>query len=166
MDINTDFSGFRIYWEQFLNWFLEIPLPGQILMIVGVIAILALVCVGVYYLLKGVAYLVYYVLKGVGYLIYYIFKGIYLLIEGLYYLFSGKEKPMKHAEPPAIEVNIQEIPKQVVPLKREVHADVSFCSECGNRFSETMIHQLDTQGRAFCIHCGAILNTNPIEVLI
>jgi hypothetical protein len=166
MNMNMDFSGFRIYWEQFLNWFLEIPLPGQILMIVGVIAILALVCVGVYYLLKGVAYLVYYVLKGVGYLIFYIFKGIYLLIEGLYYLISGKEKPMKQAEVPELEMVAQEIPKQVVPMKKEVQANVSFCSQCGTKYSETMVHQLDTQGRAFCVHCGEGLTANPIEVAI
>jgi hypothetical protein len=120
----------------------------------------------VYYLLKGIAYLVYYVLKGVGYLIFYIFKGIYLLIEGLYYLISGKQKPMKHAEPLTMEVNVQEIPKQIVPMKKEVHTDVSFCSECGNKFSETMINQLATKGQVFCVHCGAILNTNPIEVVM
>jgi hypothetical protein len=166
MVINMDFSVFRIYWEQFLNWFLEIPLPGQILMIVGIIAILTLVCVGVYYLLKGVAYLVYYVLKGVGYLIFYIFKGIYLLFEGLYNLISGKEKPLKQAEVPELEIVAQEIPKQVVPMKKEVQVNAFFCSQCGTKYSETMIHQLDTQGRAFCIHCGEGLTANPIEVAI
>jgi predicted transcriptional regulator len=73
---------------------------------------------------------------------------------------------MKHAEPPVMEVNVQEIPKQVVPMKKEVHANVSFCSECGNKFSETMIRQLTTKGQVFCVHCGAILNTNPIEVVM
>ena len=81
-------AGFKGYWEQFLSWFLEIPLPGQILMIVGVIAILALVCVGVYYLLKGVAYLVYYVLKGVGYLIFYIFSNYLYETVSLYYFIN------------------------------------------------------------------------------
>ena len=164
--MEVDFSGLEMYWQEFLNWFLEIPLYGQILMIVGAIAIVALVCVGVYYLLKGIAYLIYYILKGVGYLIYYIFKGIYLLIEGLYYLISGKEKPIKQAEPPKVEVSVQVIPKQIVPMKKEVHADVSFCSQCGNKYSETMIHQLQTEGRAFCIHCGEGLTANPIEIVI
>ena len=166
MNMNMVLSVIKDYWQQFLGWFLEIPLVGQILIIVGAIAIVALVCVGVYYLLKGIAYLVYYILKGVGYLIFYIFKGIYLLIEGLFYLFSGKEKPLKHAEPSMVEVSVQEIPKQVVPMKREVHANVSFCSQCGNKYSETMIHQLNTEGRAFCIHCGEGLTANPIEIVI
>lgn len=150
-----DFSSFRIYWEQFLNEFLEIPLLGQILMIVAVIAILALVSVGVYYLLKGVVYLVYYT-----------FKGIFLLFEELYYSILGKEKPMEHAEAPELEKVVQEIPKQVVPMKKKAHTNVSFCSQCGTKFSETMVHQLNAQGRAFCIHCGEGLTTNPIEAAI
>jgi hypothetical protein len=155
MSINIDFSGFRIYWEQFLNWVLEIPLPVQILMIVGVITILTLVFVGVYYLLKGFAYLVYY-----------IFKGIYTLFEGLYYLILGKEKPIQQTEVPDVEIKAQEVSKQVAPMKKKVQTNVSFCSQCGAEFSETMVHQLNTKGRVFCVHCGEGLTNNPIEVAI
>jgi len=164
--MEMDFSGFEFYVEQFLNWFLEIPLYGQILMIVGAIAIVALVLVGVYYLLKGIAYLIYYILKGVGYFIYYIFKGIYLLFEGLYYLISGKEKPVKQVEPPKVEVSAPVIEKQIVPVQNPRPSSISFCSECGNKFSESMITQLKTRGRTFCIHCGEGLTANPIEIVI
>jgi len=158
--------GLEYYWQQFLNWFLEIPLYGQILIIAGAIAIVVLICVGVYYLLKGIAYLIYYILKGVGYLIYYIFKGIYLLFEGLYYLISGKEKPVKQVKQSKVEVSAPVIEKQVVSVQKPQPSAISFCSECGNKFSESMITQLKTRGRTFCIHCGEGLTDNPIEVVI
>ncbi len=168
--MGTIIEGSKAYWGQFLSWFLEIPLLGQILIIAGTIAILVLVCVGVYYILKGAAYLVYYSLKGSAYLVYYVFKGLYLLSEGMYYLISGKEKPVKQAEAPKeapkVEATVQEIPKQAVPMKKEVHGSVSFCSQCGTQYSESVKHQLTTQGQAFCVHCGEGLTANPIEIAI
>ena len=68
-------SGFSIPWEEIVNWFVILPIYGQILILVGVIAILALVITLVYYLLKGLAYLVYYILKGA----YYLLKGLGIL---------------------------------------------------------------------------------------
>ncbi len=168
IDMDMIIEGSKAYWGQFLSWFLEIPLLGQILLIAGTIAILVLVCVGVYYILKGTAYLVYYILKGTAYLVYYIFKGMYMLFEGLYYLISGKEKPVKQVEVPKevpeVEATVQEIPKQVIPMKTEVHGSVSFCSQCGNKYSDSVKHQLTTQGQAFCVHCGEGLTANPIEI--
>ena len=164
--MEMDFSGLEMYWQQFLDWFLEIPLYGQILIIAGAIAIVVLACIGVYYLLKGVAYLIYYIFKGVGYLFYYIFKGIYLLFEGLYYLISGKEKPKKQGEPPKVEEEAPVIEKQVVLVPRQEPVVASFCSQCGAKFSETMVHQLATKGKAYCVHCGEGLTANPIEVVI
>ncbi len=168
--MDTIIEGSKLYWGQFLSWFLEIPLLGQILIIAGAIAILVLACVGVYYILKGAAYLVYYSFKGAGYVVYYVFKGTYMLFEGLYYLISGKEKPVKQAEVPKevseVEATVQEIPKQVVPMKTEVHGSVSFCNQCGTKYTESVKHQLTTQGQAFCAHCGEGLTTNPIDIAI
>ena len=58
-------TNFIEYWQAFMEWFAGIPLLGQILIIVGVFAILVLALIGVYYLLKGLAYLIYYILKGI-----------------------------------------------------------------------------------------------------
>ena len=89
----VDVYIFGILWEEIVNWFLIQPIYGQILVLVGVIALLALAVVIVYYVLKGVAYLVYYILKGV----YYLLKGLGLLFykafEALYYAISGETKP-------------------------------------------------------------------------
>ena len=86
----SDTYIFNVSWEEIVNWYLAQPIYGQILILVGLIALLALAIVIVYYVLKGVVYLVYYVLKGV----YYLLKGIgflfYRLFEELYYLISGK----------------------------------------------------------------------------
>ncbi len=52
-------------WQEIVDWFLVQPIYGQILVLIGVFAVLALAIVIAYYVLKGAAYLVYYVLKGV-----------------------------------------------------------------------------------------------------
>ena len=88
----SEVNIFGVPWEEIVNWYLAQPIYGQILVMVGLVALLALAVVIVYYVLKGVAYLVYYVLKG----IYYLLKGIgllfYKICEGLYYAISGKPK--------------------------------------------------------------------------
>ena len=61
-------------WEQFIEWFLSMPIEAQVLVIVGVVASLILAGIIVYFVLKGVAYLVYYILKGV----YLLLKGIFV----------------------------------------------------------------------------------------
>ena len=79
MAIQDFLHGLGPYWQAMLDWFLGLPLFGQILVIAGAIAILVLSIVLVYYVIKGVAYLVYYILKGVYYLIYGLFYGLYKL---------------------------------------------------------------------------------------
>ena len=154
----SDVYIFGIAWEEIVNWYLAQPLYGQILILVGVVALLALAIVIVYYVLKGVAYLVYYILKGV----YYLLKGIgllfYKLFEALYYAISGETKPEK---PPVEEQQnpspVEEQPEPIVPAQKSfqtVYSDVTFCSECGSEFSETMIQTLSDKGFAYCIHCG------------
>ena len=36
-----------------------------------------------------------------------------------------------------------------------VRPEVSFCSECGNKFTDTMTQSLSETGVAYCIHCGS-----------
>ena len=94
----SDVYIFGVAWEEIVNWFVAQPLYGQILVLIGLFAVIALAVVIVYFVLKGVVYLVYYILKGV----YYLLKGIgllfYKLCEGLYYAISGKPKPESATE--------------------------------------------------------------------
>ena len=86
---------FDVAWHEIVDWFLLQPIYAQVLVLIGVFAVLTLAVILVYYVLKGVCYLIYYLLKG----IFYLFKGIgllfYKVFEGLYYAISGKPKPVK-----------------------------------------------------------------------
>jgi len=154
----VDVNVFGIAWQEIVNWFLAQPLYAQVLVIIGVFAVLVLAVILVYYILKGVAYLVYYLLKGV----YYLLKGIgllfYKLFEGLYYAISGKTKP-ESSPAPEKQVPPQAIKEEepIVPIQKSeqvVHAEVAYCSECGNKFTDSMIQSLSERGVAYCIHCG------------
>ena len=156
---------FDVAWQEIVDWFVAQPIYGQILILVGVIAVLVLAVVIVYYVLKGVAYLVYYILKGV----YYLLKGIGLLIyklcEGLYYIISGKPKPnilQQQSQPQIRKQIIQYAPIQ--KNSRETHHEVTFCSECGKKFSESMLHTLSENDIVYCIHCGKGIQANPIVI--
>ena len=171
------YNGFSITWGDVASWFMALPLHEQILIAVGITAILVLIGIGIYYLLKGIAYLIYYLLKGVAYLLYYIFKGVYYLFyglfyglfklfEGLYYLISGKPRPIKQAKQttPEVEVPIQTktpAPRKVV---QKVPAQIAFCSECGAKFTEEMSQHLTGNGLAFCIHCGSGFKATPVNI--
>ena len=156
-----------ITWQEIVNWFLAQPIFAQVLVLIGVFAVLTLAVILVYYILKGVGYLVYYILKGV----YYLLKGIgllfYKIFEGLYYAISGKPKPEKNQVVVIQQVPVQQAAPQVRQVKQEeepivpiqdiqqiVRPEVTFCSECGNKFTDSMLQTLSDRGVAFCIHCG------------
>ena len=165
----VDVSIFGILLEELVNWFLIQPIYGQILVLVGAIALLALTVVIVYYILKGVAYLVYYILKGV----YYLLKGIgllfYKIFEALYYAISGELKPeccnpaQEQQAPPQVEKHPEPIilvPKTYQP----VNPDVTFCSECGSKFSDSMIRTFSNKGFVYCIHCGKGFQSQLVNI--
>jgi len=155
---------FNIAWQEIVNWFLGQPIYAQVLVLIGVFAVLTLAVILVYYILKGVAYLVYYILKGV----YYLLKGIgllfYKIFEGLYYAISGKTKPVKNLAPEQQTPHQQQIIRQVkqeqepiLPIQQsvqKVRSEVAYCSECGNKFTDSMLQTLQESGVAYCIHCG------------
>lgn len=159
---------FGVPWEEIVNWYLAQPIYAQILVLVGVFALLALAIVIAYYIIKGVAYLVYYILKGV----FYLLKGIgllfYKIFEALYYAISGEEKPTKkpvqeQQAPPQVE----EEPEPITPIQKSyqvVQPDVTFCSECGNKFSDTMIQALSTKGAVYCVYCGKGFQSNSLKI--
>ncbi len=148
-------------WNEVLKWYLDLPVYAQLLCILAVFALITLVVVLVYYILKGTAYLVYYILKGTIYLVAALFYAIYKFFEGLYYLFSGKEKPLKqkrfflfskNKENHSESANeVAEVPKK---LNQRVQSEVKFCSACGLKISDSMLEQLATNMVTFCPHCG------------
>ena len=152
---------FGTTWQEIVDWFLIQPIYAQVLVLIGVFAVLTLAVILVYYILKGVGYLIYYLLKG----IYYLLKGIgllfYKIFEGLYYAISGKPKPDKDQDavqsvPPQVII-VKQTEEPIVPIQNTVQVvrpEVTFCSECGNKFSDTMVQTLSERGVAYCIHCG------------
>ena len=155
---------FDIAWQEIVDWFLLQPIYAQVLVLIGVFAVLTLAVILVYYILKGVGYLVYYLLKGV----YYLLKGIgllfYKVFEALYYAISGKPKPVKNPtaeqqapSQPQVVHQVKQEKEPIVPIQQSeqiVRPEVGFCSECGNKFSDSMLHTLQERGIAYCIHCG------------
>ena len=156
---------FDIAWHEIVDWFLLQPIYAQVLVLIGVFAVLTLAVILVYYILKGVGYLIYYLLKG----IYYLLKGIgllfYKIFEALYYAISGKPKPVKESKmeqqaplQPQVVHKVMQEQEPIVPIQQSeqiVRPEVAFCSECGNKFSDSMLHTLQERGIAYCIHCGS-----------
>ena len=147
-------------WSDPIGWFLEFPLRGQIVIIIGLIALTIAALVLVYYILKGVAYLLYYLFKGLYLLLKAIFTGIYKLFEELYYEISGKprkkDQKITHpsSEPIQIPVNIpkfQDIKKEKIPY---------YCTECGQKITDSMNTLLTSRGVAFCFYCGKEFKLN------
>jgi hypothetical protein len=141
-------------WSDPIGWFLEFPLGSQILIIIGLIALTIAALVLVYYILKGVAYLLYYLFKGLYLLLKAIFTGIYKLFEELYYTISGKPRKKAHRITPPPSEPI--IPPEESPMYQEVK-DVKipyYCTECGQKITESMNSLLTSRGVAFCFHCG------------
>mgnify|MGYP001077291293 CR=1 FL=1 len=160
-----------MHWQEFLQWFLSIPIYGQVLVVVGAVAVLILALVVVYYVLKGVAYLIYYVLKGVYLLLKVIFLGLYKLFEELYYSVSGKPRPVKKEKEPESELDIsiaqvQEPQIETPPVIKKmspIQPDAAYCSECGNQITEQMQQKLQENGNVFCVYCGKGYNVLEIK---
>ena len=152
-----------VIWNDPIGWFLELALFIQILIIIALIAIAIIALVLVYYIFKGVAYLLYYLFKG----LYYLFKGIYTglskLFEDLSYAISGK--PRKKGQtmpkiseesigPPEYASNFEEIAEVKIPY---------YCTECGQKITESLNVLLTERGVAFCFYCGKEFKVKKAE---
>ena len=149
-----------IYWQEFVIWFLSLPLFYQIIVGVGIATIIVLVLIGVYYLLKGIAYLIYYTLKGVYYLIKGLAIGIYRLLNWIYNLIIGKNES-EEQEPESTEP----IVAQPVPISmghdniEQTESElIKYCPECGVEFTNSMTYQLNKDGYVYCSYCGKKLD--------
>ena len=162
-----------LYWQEFITWFLALPIYSQVFAIMVAVGAIILSVIIVYFTLKGVAYLVYYILKGVYLLLKGIFTGLYKLFEELYYEISGKPKPIKespdkkcceHSEAPQQSYEEQEIIKPTQKEIQIVQPDAVFCSECGSQYTERMVEQLSEIGIAYCVFCGKGYKSTEVKV--
>ena len=145
MDWTDIVDTLSLWYNEFVDWNLAQPIYGQILTLVGIIAILALIIVVLYYILKGIAYLVYYILKGIYLILKGIGLGIFKLCEGFYYLVAGKPRPSKQEKDENFEAEKHTI---------KISNNILYCSECGKRFSEKMIYNIYSSGITYCTFCG------------
>ncbi len=159
-----------LYWQEFMAWFLGMPIPAQVLMIIGTVASLILAVLIVYFVLKGVGYLIYYILKGVYLLLKGIFEGLYKLFEEIYYAISGKPKPVKKAsiseEQKVNQPQTYVEPEIIKPVLKEIQTvqpNAVYCSECGSQYTEKMLEQLAETGIAFCVYCGKGYKSITVE---
>lgn len=134
-----------LWYNEFIEWYLVQPIYGQILSIIGIIALLALVITLVYYVIKGIAYLIYYFLKGIYLLLKGIGLGIFKLCEGFYKLVSGEIKIKK----PTTENNVYNGNQD-----NQIKSNLIYCNECGRRFSEKMMRKILSRENVFCTNCG------------
>ncbi|MHA2181329.1 MAG: hypothetical protein ACXAAH_07890 [Promethearchaeota archaeon] len=135
-------NNLNLWHNEFVNWYLVQPIYGQILVIIGIIAIVSLIITLVYYIIKGTAYLIYYILKGIYYLLKGIGFGIFKLSEGFYYLVSGEKKPKNQTN--------GNIPKPNIVFTE----NILFCRECGTKLSDKIINQMLSNNIAYCVNCG------------
>jgi hypothetical protein len=143
-----------IIWNDPIGWFLELPLFNQILIIIGLIALVIVALVLVYYVVKGVVYLLYYLFKG----LYYLFKSIYTrlskLFEGLSYAISGEPRKKDQTIPP-ISNELISPPEQVSNFEEKTEVKTPYyCTECGQTITVSMNSLLTSRGVAFCFFCG------------
>jgi len=149
MDWRNIVDTIYLWYNEFIEWYSVQPIYGQILSIVGIIALLALAVTLIYYVIKGIAYLIYYTLKGIYYLLKGIGLGVFKLCEGFYNLVSGKYKTKKQTEDTILLVEDQ---------INNINNTVLYCTECGKRFSENMIKKIFSIGNVFCVNCGKEFN--------
>jgi len=163
-------------WDEIVNWYSALTFEAQILVVIGICASLALLCVGLYYLIKGVIYLVYYVILGVAYLMYALFFALFKLFEALYYGFSGKPRPPEEERVKFKKIQIKkpkntpEVPPVIAVITpteiiRAVPESAPlFCTECGNKLTDSMKKVLTKKGAAFCPYCGKVFQAQLMEV--
>lgn len=151
MDWENFFDTIGFWYNVFVEWFLEQPIYGQVLAIIGLITLLALAITLVYYTIKGIAYLVYYIFKGVYYLLKGIGYGFYKLFEGFYFLISGKQKSSKQ--------KVEHVHIQNNMTNNNLYI-LEYCSECGRKLSEKMKIHFEKNGMTFCENCGTHLTLN------
>jgi hypothetical protein len=158
MDWETFLENLGVWYSLFTEWYLEQPIFGQVLAIIGIIALLALSITLIYYIIKGIAYLVYYIIKGVFYLLKYIGYGFFKLCESFYLLVSGK---------PRSKAQKNNHFKNQNSFNEEHRVFIEYCCECGKKITNKMKNHIKANEIVFCVNCGIRLVRNqPVSSLI
>ncbi len=158
MDWDKFLEDIGIWYNIFVEWYLQQPLYGQVLAIIGIVALLALAVTLLYFIIKGIAYLIYYTFKGIFYLLKYIGYGFFKLCEGFYFLVSGKSKSK-------VENNTNFNSQNNFSKERRVYLE--YCCECGQKISYKMKNHLKQNEIVFCVNCGTLLRKNqPVQPVI
>jgi len=141
-------------WNDPIGWFLELSLFFQVLIVIGLIAITIASLVLAYYILKGVAYLLYYLFKGLYHLFKVIYTGLSKLFEELSYAISGKPRKKDQGTPSTSKESIGS-PEYTSHLKEIVEEKIPYyCTECGQKITDSLNTLLTERGVAFCFFCG------------
>ncbi|TFF98010.1 MAG: hypothetical protein EU547_02740 [Promethearchaeota archaeon] len=157
----------RSYLIAFVNYFVEAPLFAQILMGIGLFALIAISIT-----------LIYYIAKGIYLLIKKICQGIYKLGQKIYRFIEQKIEEFEHTDychqwcrakdsrdGDSSESNISQKEKKIIVKNPQ---RVKFCSFCGEALSSRALNILAKDGRAFCENCGRIHeiaeNSSKIEI--
>jgi hypothetical protein len=120
--------------------------------------------------------LVYYTILGTIYLVYAIFFALYKIFEAIYYGISGKPRPPEEERVKFKKIQIKK-PKEkseVVPVVAVItptevvravpQAAPMYCTECGNKLTDSMKNVLTKKGNAFCPYCGKVFKAELLEV--
>ncbi|MBD3255386.1 MAG: hypothetical protein GF383_09850 [Candidatus Lokiarchaeota archaeon] len=154
---------FGLPWDDFVNWYLNLPLFGQILVAVGILAISVLVITLIYYIIKGICYLIYYLFKGLYYLAKGIVVGIYSFFRWLYFAIFGKQEK-QFGDETSSESQEEEDWERTIPETSELVVSpprsLLYCPECGSKFTDSMSERLKSDNRVYCVFCGSKFDAN------
>lgn len=150
--INLLTTTWEIIWSDPIGWFLELSLLFQILILIGLLVLVIAVLVLGYYILKGVAKLLSHVFKG----LYSLFDGLYTwlskLFKELFHSISGKPRKKDQKIPPISKESISQ--PEHVPHFENITEMKYYCTECGQKITESMNSLITERGVAFCFYCG------------
>ncbi len=155
-----DYIIFGISWQEFVEWFLDLPFFGQVLVIAGIIAILAVAITLVYYILKGLGYLLYYTAKG----LFSLFKWIILGIVKIFGLIFGKSKPENNVKNAGVEKSQEKDELITIPTEKFPKEFIQYCPECGSHITPSMVQRLNLEGSVYCVFCGKSIEENTLMV--
>lgn len=151
--------------EGFISWWESLGASEQLILgifgIIIAVAVTVLVCIGVFYLLK-------YLFIGLGYMFMYIFKGfawIFKQLGELFALIFGMEKTETQETEQSQQVSTEEtqpiqktivlVPQKTEPIpESQDSSKMSYCTECGMKFTDLTSQKLVKNGVAFCVYCG------------
>jgi ribosomal protein S27AE len=143
----------------FVEWYLSLPLPAQIAVVAGGIAIAALAIILAIYIIKWTLIAVVKILKGIGKAIKWIWKKI-----------TG-QSTAPCCQPGAAQEKYpitQKTPggTPVSPVKSVIDAENAprFCPHCGTPVAANIRNILGSGQSAFCPQCGTSLILEEIHI--